>query len=85
MGLPPVPRPLPETVAEPGFDPERIDIVLNSHLHWDHCSGNTILEGGTVRPAFPRATYYASRGEWEHAHLRLAVSISTPILLWWWW
>ena len=72
MSLPPAPRPLPEVVAEAGFDPERIDLVLNSHLHWDHCGGNTILEGGTARPAFPRATYYASRGEWEHAHLRLA-------------
>ena len=72
MSLPPVPRPLPETVAEAGFDPERIDIVLNSHLHWDHCGGNTILASETARPAFPRATYYACRGEWEHAHLRLS-------------
>jgi glyoxylase-like metal-dependent hydrolase (beta-lactamase superfamily II) len=72
MNLPPVARPLPEVVAEAGFDPDRIDLVLNSHLHWDHCGGNTILEGGKPRAAFPRATYYASRGEWEHAHLRLA-------------
>src|SRR6478609_5814832 len=72
MSLPPVPRPLPEIVAEAGFDPERIDIVINSHLHWDHCGGNTILTGSGIRPAFPRATYYASGGEWEHAHLRLA-------------
>jgi glyoxylase-like metal-dependent hydrolase (beta-lactamase superfamily II) len=72
MKLPPVARPLPDIVEEAGFDPERIDIVINSHLHWDHCGGNTILQGETVRPAFPRATYYASRGEWEHAHLRLA-------------
>jgi glyoxylase-like metal-dependent hydrolase (beta-lactamase superfamily II) len=69
--LAPVPRPLPEVVAEAGFDPERIDIVINSHLHWDHCGGNTILKGDTAVPAFPRATYYTRRGEWEHAHLRL--------------
>jgi glyoxylase-like metal-dependent hydrolase (beta-lactamase superfamily II) len=72
MRLPPEARPLPEVVAEAGFDPEGIDIVLNSHLHWDHCGGNTILHAGTARPAFPRATYYASRAEWEHAHLRLS-------------
>jgi glyoxylase-like metal-dependent hydrolase (beta-lactamase superfamily II) len=72
MNLPPVPRPLPEVIAAAGIDPERIDIVVNSHLHWDHCSGNTILCNGGARPAFPRARYYASRGEWEHAHLRLA-------------
>jgi glyoxylase-like metal-dependent hydrolase (beta-lactamase superfamily II) len=72
MKLPPVPRPLAEVIAEAGIDPDRIDIVVNSHLHWDHCSGNTILCAGGARPAFPRATYYASRGDWEHAHLRLA-------------
>ena len=72
MNLPPEPTPLPEVVAQAGFDPEQIDLVLNSHLHWDHCGGNTILQDGAARPAFPRATYYASRGEWEHAHLRLS-------------
>src|SRR5689334_1367728 len=64
MKLPPVPRLLPDVIAEAGFDPEQIDIVINSHLHWDHCSGNTILVNGAARPTFPRATYFASRGEW---------------------
>jgi glyoxylase-like metal-dependent hydrolase (beta-lactamase superfamily II) len=72
MKLPAVPRPLPESIAAAGFDPEQIDIVINSHLHWDHCGGNTILRGDRVVPAFPRATYYTRRGEWEHAHERLA-------------
>jgi glyoxylase-like metal-dependent hydrolase (beta-lactamase superfamily II) len=72
MSLAPEAVPLPETVAAAGFDPERIDIVINSHLHWDHCGGNTILKGGAATPAFPRAVYYANRREWEHAHLRLA-------------
>jgi glyoxylase-like metal-dependent hydrolase (beta-lactamase superfamily II) len=53
-------------------DPESIDIVINTHLHWDHASGNTVLDpsGGVARPAFPRATYYTRRAEWEHAHER---------------
>jgi glyoxylase-like metal-dependent hydrolase (beta-lactamase superfamily II) len=68
--LPPVPDPLPEVIARHGIDPESIDIVINSHLHWDHCSGNTILTGNGAVPAFPRAQYFASRGEWEHAHQR---------------
>jgi glyoxylase-like metal-dependent hydrolase (beta-lactamase superfamily II) len=72
MGLPPTGRPLPDTIAAAGFDPEAIDIVINSHLHWDHCGGNTLLKGDGAVPAFPRATYYANRGEWEHAHLRLS-------------
>ena len=68
--LPPVPEPLPEVIARHGIDPESIDIVINSHLHWDHCSGNTVLTPNGAVPAFPRAQYFASRGEWEHAHQR---------------
>jgi glyoxylase-like metal-dependent hydrolase (beta-lactamase superfamily II) len=70
MKLPPGPDFLPEVIARHGFDPESIDIVLNSHLHWDHCGGNTHLRGGHARVSFPRARYYTSRGEWEHAHMR---------------
>ncbi len=70
MKLPPEPRPLLDTIAAAGIDPERIDIVINSHLHWDHCGWNTVLVGGAPQPAFPRAIYYAHRREWEHAHRR---------------
>ncbi|MBZ5727854.1 MAG: MBL fold metallo-hydrolase [Acidobacteriia bacterium] len=72
MKLPPESEPLPLVIARHGFDPERIDIVVNSHLHWDHCGGNTVLAGERALPAFPRARYFAPRGEWEHAHRRLA-------------
>jgi len=70
MKLPPAAKPLPETIAAAGLDPERIDIVVNSHLHWDHCGGNTIYSQGKLRPAFPRAAYWTRRGEWEHAQRR---------------
>ena len=69
--LPPESEPLPAVIARHGFDPDSIDIVVNSHLHWDHCGGNTILRDGVASPAFPRARYFAPRGEWEHAHQRL--------------
>jgi glyoxylase-like metal-dependent hydrolase (beta-lactamase superfamily II) len=73
MNLPPEAlEPLPEAMARQGFDPEAVDIVINSHLHWDHCGGNTLVQGNSVRAAFPKARYFASRGEWEHAHERLA-------------
>ena len=72
MKLPPESDPLPEVIARHGIDPESIDIVINSHLHWDHSGGNTILRAGVAEPAFPRARYFASRPEWEHAHERLA-------------
>jgi glyoxylase-like metal-dependent hydrolase (beta-lactamase superfamily II) len=60
-----------ETLARNGVDPESVDAVVDSHLHWDHCSGNTILRNGRAEPALPRAQYFTSRGEWEHAHERL--------------
>jgi glyoxylase-like metal-dependent hydrolase (beta-lactamase superfamily II) len=60
-----------DPVAEPlSIDADSIDIVINSHLHWDHCGGNTILTPNGPVPAFPRAHYFAPRGEWEHAHER---------------
>jgi len=70
MKLPPQAPSLLDKIAAVGIDPERIDIVVNSHLHWDHCGWNTIVRGGVLRPAFPRATYFTRRGEWEHAHSR---------------
>jgi glyoxylase-like metal-dependent hydrolase (beta-lactamase superfamily II) len=51
-----------------GVSPEEIDIVINSHLHFDHCGWNTLRQDGKIRPTFPRAKYYAQEGEWKHAH-----------------
>jgi glyoxylase-like metal-dependent hydrolase (beta-lactamase superfamily II) len=51
-----------------GFGPADIDIVFNSHLHFDHCGGNVIRDGGgSLVPAFPRARYVVQRGEWAAA------------------
>ncbi len=71
MRVAPQTESIAETVARYGVDPESIDTVINSHLHWDHCCGNTVLTDGQAHPALPRAQYFASRGEWEHAHDRL--------------
>ena len=68
--LPPSAGPLSAAIARLGIDPESIEIVINSHLHWDHCSGNTMLAPNGVVPAFPRAQYFAPRAEWGHAHER---------------
>jgi len=50
-----------------GVQPQEIEVVINSHLHFDHCGWNTFRnERGEVEPTFPNATYYVQRGEWEH-------------------
>lgn len=74
MTDPPV---LEEELARHGFEAASIDIVINTHLHWDHCCGNTVDEGSVVRAALPNARYLTQRGELEHAreqHPRDAVS-----------
>jgi len=54
-----------------GVAPEEIDIVINTHLHFDHCGWNTVRENGRLRPTFPRARYFAQEGELRHARLQL--------------
>jgi glyoxylase-like metal-dependent hydrolase (beta-lactamase superfamily II) len=51
--------------------PEEIDIVINSHLHFDHCGWNTVYKDGAPVATFPNAKYYAPKGEWEHGKLQL--------------
>jgi glyoxylase-like metal-dependent hydrolase (beta-lactamase superfamily II) len=73
---------LPLAFAAAGIRPEEIDIVINSHLHFDHCGWNTTrTPDGRIVPTFPNARYFAHRGEVEHGHLQLerdAVSYISP-------
>ena len=62
------PAKLVANLASAGISPEDIDIVINSHLHFDHCGWNTIRDkNGKIAPTFPRAKYYAPEGEWQYA------------------
>lgn len=54
-------------LGEYGVHPDEIDIVVNTHLHFDHCGGNTRIEKDKVVPTFPNARYIVQRGEYEHA------------------
>ncbi|MDH7512624.1 MAG: MBL fold metallo-hydrolase [Clostridiales bacterium] len=50
------------------FRPEDIDVVINTHLHFDHCGGNTSHDKkGRITPTFPRAKHIIQKGEWESA------------------
>ncbi|HEX5735209.1 MAG TPA: MBL fold metallo-hydrolase [Blastocatellia bacterium] len=54
-------------LARRGLGPEEIDIVINTHLHFDHAGTNTVERDGRIIPTFPRARYIVQRGEFEHA------------------
>ena len=56
-----------ESLNRMGFKPENIDFVINTHLHFDHCGGNTIKKDGKLIPTFPNAKYIVQKQEWSDA------------------
>lgn len=48
--------------------PSEIDVVINTHLHFDHCGGNTLWENGRAVPSFPNATFLINAQEYEDAN-----------------
>jgi len=59
--------PLMDSLSRAGVLPDQIDLVINTHLHFDHCGGNTRIVQNRVVPAFRRARYVVQRGELQHA------------------
>jgi glyoxylase-like metal-dependent hydrolase (beta-lactamase superfamily II) len=59
---------LDHALADAGVAASDIDIVLASHLHFDHAGGFTVRAGdGRLVPRFPNARYVVHRGEWHDA------------------
>jgi methylmalonyl-CoA epimerase len=59
---------LQHSLPAAGISPDGIDVVLATHLHFDHAGGFTERAAdGSVRPRFPRAQYVVRRGEFEEA------------------
>lgn len=50
-----------------GVAPQDVDVVINTHLHADHCGGNTRRDRAAAAPTFPKATYLVQRIEWAEA------------------
>ena len=72
-------RPLPEmfqsmaddgafldAMTAAGFGPDTVDVVICTHLHFDHVGWNTRWEGDRWVPTFPNARYLLARPEYEH-------------------
>ncbi len=58
---------LPDQLARQGVAPTDVDLVVNTHLHADHCGGNTREENGRLVATFVRAEYLVQRLEWAAA------------------
>jgi len=59
---------LVEGLARLGLAPADIDLVIDTHLHADHCSGNTVYgPDGQIEPVFPNAEYVVQRREYHDA------------------
>jgi glyoxylase-like metal-dependent hydrolase (beta-lactamase superfamily II) len=56
--------PIVPALIKAGFEPDSIDAVAMSHLHFDH-AGGILRSDGT--PAFPKARLVAQKREWEFA------------------
>jgi glyoxylase-like metal-dependent hydrolase (beta-lactamase superfamily II) len=55
--------PFLERFADAGFAPEKIDCVIHTHLHADHCGWDTHLEGSEWLPTFPNARHLYTQAE----------------------
>jgi len=59
-----------ESLAKVGLAPEDIDVIVLSHLHFDHAGGllTAWKEGEAPKLAFPKAAYVVSEGSWQRAN-----------------
>lgn len=70
---------LHNNIRKAGFDPEDVELVLMSHLHFDHSGGMVHDHGGKMELSFPHATYVVQQGEWENAFTSPSSSYRTDI------
>jgi glyoxylase-like metal-dependent hydrolase (beta-lactamase superfamily II) len=73
-------KPIVAAMEGAGFEPGSVDLVVMSHLHFDHAGGLLRADGSK---AFPRASIVAQRAEWEIAlgeNSRIVASYDQPEL-----
>lgn len=54
-----------DRLARAGVTPEDVDVVVNTHVHYDHVGWNTFAHDGDWVPTFPNATYLIPRADNE--------------------
>ena len=60
-------NPIVRNLKAAGIEPGEIDIVVFSHLHFDHASGASEMVDDKLMPVFPNARHVIQRVEWEDA------------------
>jgi glyoxylase-like metal-dependent hydrolase (beta-lactamase superfamily II) len=58
--------PFLQNLARAGVRPKDVDVVVNTHVHYDHVGWNTTLRDGEWVPTFPNATYLIPRIDREY-------------------
>ena len=58
--------PFIEDIAKAGFNRQEVDIVVCTHLHYDHVGWNTMKVNGKWIPTFPNARYLITQPEFDH-------------------
>jgi glyoxylase-like metal-dependent hydrolase (beta-lactamase superfamily II) len=58
---------LADSLKSAGFSMADITDVFLTHLHFDHCGGAILRQGGQLRPAFPNAVYWSNPLHWAWA------------------
>jgi glyoxylase-like metal-dependent hydrolase (beta-lactamase superfamily II) len=59
-----------------------VNVVINTHLHVDHCGWNTRLVEGRWRPTFGKAVYYMGRVEYEYWEQQTKFGWELPGRIW---
>lgn len=57
-----------DRLAAAGVEPGDVDIVINTHIHYDHVGWNTNLVDGMFMPTFPNATYLVPQADYDYFH-----------------
>jgi glyoxylase-like metal-dependent hydrolase (beta-lactamase superfamily II) len=58
---------LEQSLADAGVTPGDIDVVIATHLHFDHIGSLTRTIDGQPRPVFTKARHFIRRQEWDDA------------------